>query len=49
MFFSATGGSPDGEANRDAFTGVLWRLGGTFAAMRALMFSLPEHTNSQAE
>ncbi|MFF3543223.1 hypothetical protein ACFYXD_15375 [Streptomyces platensis] len=49
VFLSATGGSPDGAANRDAFTGVLWWVGGAFAAMWALMFSLLKHTNSQAE
>ncbi|UQA90588.1 MFS transporter [Streptomyces halobius] len=49
VFFSATGGSPDGAINRDAFTGVLWWVGGTLAAMWALMFFLPQHTNSQGE
>ncbi|WP_251018557.1 MFS transporter [Streptomyces sp. ISL-11] len=49
VFFSATGGSPDGTVNRDAFTGVLWWVGGAFAVMWGLMFFLPKHTNSQAD
>ncbi|MFG2138606.1 MFS transporter [Streptomyces sp. NPDC048650] len=49
VFFSATGGSPDGAVNRDAFTGVLWWVGGAFGVMWALMFFLPRQTNSQAE
>ncbi|GHC38680.1 MFS transporter [Streptomyces cinnamoneus] len=49
VFFSATGGSPDGAVNRAAFTGVLWWVGGAFAVMWALMFFLPKHANSQAD
>ncbi|GAA5072227.1 MFS transporter [Nocardia iowensis] len=49
VFFAATGGSPDGALNRDAFTGVLWWVGGTLAVLWALMFFLPKHPNSPAE
>ncbi|MFE6157864.1 MFS transporter [Streptomyces sp. NPDC056486] len=49
VFFSTTGGSPDGAVNRDAFTGVLWWVGGAFAVMWALMFFLPKRTNSLAD
>lgn len=49
VFFAATGGSPDGTLNRDAFTGVLWWVGGTLMVMWALMFCLPKHPNSRAE
>ncbi|MFI1253279.1 hypothetical protein ACH4U6_05640 [Streptomyces netropsis] len=49
VFFSATGGSPDDAINRDAFTGILWWVGGTLAVMWALMFFLPKHTNSRAD
>ncbi|MEU8965611.1 MFS transporter [Streptomyces sp. NPDC048491] len=41
VFFAATGGSPDGGVNRDAFTGVLWWVGGILALMWGLMFCLP--------
>ncbi|MEU6121256.1 MFS transporter [Streptomyces sp. NPDC047123] len=41
MFFTVTDGSADGAVNRDAFTGVLWAVGGLLAAMWALMFCLP--------
>lgn len=44
VFFAATGGTPDGAANREAFTGVLWWVGGVFAVMWGLMFFLPRHT-----
>ncbi|OEJ28662.1 MFS transporter permease [Streptomyces agglomeratus] len=49
VFFSATGGSPDGAINRTAFTGVLWWVGGTLAVMWVLMFCLPKQANSQAD
>ncbi|WP_231626406.1 MFS transporter [Streptomyces apocyni] len=42
VFFSATDGSPEGAINRDAFTSVLWWVGGTLALMWALMFFLPK-------
>ncbi|MFJ9411357.1 MFS transporter [Streptomyces sp. NPDC101393] len=48
VFFSATNGSPDNAVNREAFTGVLWWVGGAFAVMWALLLFLPKHTNSQA-
>ncbi|PJM99636.1 MFS transporter [Streptomyces sp. CB01201] len=41
VFFAVTGGSPDGGVNRDAFTGVLWWVGGILALMWGLMFCLP--------
>ncbi|MFJ2770497.1 hypothetical protein [Streptomyces sp. NPDC087300] len=47
VFFSATGGSPDAAVNRDAFTGVLWWVGGAFALMWALMFCLPRRANGR--
>ncbi|MEV6560282.1 MFS transporter [Nocardia sp. NPDC051756] len=49
VFFSATGGSLDGAANREAFTGVLWWAGGVFAVMWGLMFFLPKHAGSEVE
>ncbi len=49
VFFAATGGSPDGAVNRAAFTGVLWWVGGAFAAMWALMFLLPRHADNRAD
>ncbi|MGW1379415.1 MFS transporter [Streptomyces sp. NPDC002446] len=49
VFFSATNGSPDGGLNRDAFTSVLWWVGGTLALMWILMFFLPKQANSQAD
>ncbi|MGX8906363.1 MFS transporter [Streptomyces netropsis] len=49
VFFSATGGSPDDAINRDAFTGILWWVGGALAVMWALMFFLPKPTNSRAD
>ncbi|WP_433653930.1 MFS transporter [Nocardia sp. CA-128927] len=49
VFFAATGGSPDEALNRDAFTGVLWWVGGTLIVMWALMFFLPKHANGRAE
>ncbi|GAA2722836.1 MULTISPECIES: MFS transporter [Streptomyces] len=48
VFFAATGGSPDGAINRDAFTGTLWWVGGALTLMWALMFCLPKRTNSRA-
>ncbi|MEU7141480.1 MFS transporter [Nocardia sp. NPDC046473] len=48
VFFAATGGSADSALNRDAFTGVLWWVGGVLIVMWALMFLLPRHPNSQA-
>ncbi|MFJ6752836.1 MFS transporter [Streptomyces sp. NPDC091266] len=48
VFFSATNGSPDNAVNREAFTGVLWWVGGAFAVMWALLLFLPKHANSQA-
>ncbi|RDI68490.1 MFS transporter [Nocardia pseudobrasiliensis] len=41
MFFSSTGGAPAGALNRDAFTGVLWWVGGALIVLWALMFCLP--------
>ncbi|NQE91126.1 MFS transporter [Nocardia terpenica] len=49
VFFAVTDGSPDGALNRDAFTGVLWWVGGTLIAMWALMFYLPKHPNDQTK
>ncbi|MFF1716943.1 MFS transporter [Streptomyces sp. NPDC058268] len=49
VFFAATGGSPDGALNRDAFTSVLWWVGATLALMWALMFCLPKQAGSQAD
>ncbi|MEU7556642.1 hypothetical protein AB0B01_30740 [Streptomyces sp. NPDC044571] len=49
VFFSTTGGSPDGALNRTAFTGVLWWAGGTLAVMWALMFCLPRQAHGQAD
>lgn len=49
VFFSATGSSPDGAVNRDAFTGVLWWVGAALGALWALMFFLPEQAQSQAD
>ncbi|WP_411126272.1 MFS transporter [Streptomyces sp. x-19] len=48
VFFAATGGSPDGAINRDAFTDILWWVGGTLVLMWTLMFCLPERTKSRA-
>lgn len=48
VFFSATGDSPDSALNREAFTGVLWSVGGVLIVMWALMFFLPKHPNSHA-
>ncbi|MFI5783992.1 MFS transporter [Nocardia sp. NPDC051570] len=49
VFFSATGGVPTSTLNRDAFTGVLWWVGGALAVMWALMFFLPQRMNGRAE
>ncbi|MFD7239521.1 MFS transporter [Streptomyces syringium] len=49
VFFSATGGSSDDAINRDAFTGILWWVGGALAVMWALMFFLPKPTNSRVD
>ncbi|WPO70912.1 MFS transporter [Streptomyces sp. KN37] len=48
-FFTATNGSPDGALNRDAFTSVLWWVGGALALMWALMFCLPKQANGQGQ
>ncbi|MBZ4322685.1 MFS transporter [Streptomyces sp. SCA2-4] len=48
VFFAGAGGSSDGAANREAFTGVLWRVGGGLALMWALMFCLPKRTRNRA-
>ncbi|MCK8678474.1 MFS transporter [Streptomyces lichenis] len=47
VFFAATGGSADAAPHREAFTGVLWWVGGLLALMWALMFCLPEPVNSR--
>lgn len=44
VFFSVTGGSADGALNREAFTGVLWTVGGAFVVIWSLMFLLPART-----
>ncbi|MGY2060727.1 MFS transporter, partial [Nocardia gipuzkoensis] len=49
VFFAATSGSPEAAPNRDAFTDVLWWVGGTLIAMWALMFLLPQHANNEPE
>lgn len=49
VFFATTNGSPDEALNRDAFTSVLWWVGGTLAVMWALMFCLPKQANNQAD
>ncbi|GGO54037.1 MFS transporter [Streptomyces lasiicapitis] len=49
VFFAATSGSHDDGLNRDAFTNVLWWVGGTLAVMWALMFCLPRQANSQGD
>ncbi|MBF6333010.1 MFS transporter [Nocardia transvalensis] len=49
VFFSATGDAPTSALNRDAFTGVLWWVGGTLTVMWAFMFCLPQRANSKAE
>ncbi|MFI9407333.1 MFS transporter [Nocardia sp. NPDC052316] len=49
VFFAATGGSLGSAVNRDAFTGVLWWVGGALALMWAVMFFLPRQVNSQAD
>ncbi|MCU1647810.1 MAG: transporter [Nocardia sp.] len=49
VFFAVTGGSSDGTLNRDAFTGVLWWVGGTLIVMWALMFFLPQRADDQIE
>ncbi|MFC9435353.1 MFS transporter [Nocardia sp. NPDC057030] len=49
VFFATTGGAPDGAANREAFTGVLWWVGGVFAVMWGLMFCLPRHADHGGE
>lgn len=49
VFFAVTDGSSDGALNRDAFTGVLWWVGGTLIVMWALMFFLPQRADDQAE
>ncbi|GAA2938936.1 MFS transporter [Streptomyces enissocaesilis] len=49
VFFSITNGSADAGLNRDAFTSVLWWVGGTLALMWALMFCLPGRANNQAD
>jgi EmrB/QacA subfamily drug resistance transporter len=49
VFFAATNGSPDGALNRDAFTSVLWWVGGALALMWALMFCLPKQANGQEQ
>ncbi|WP_030786259.1 MFS transporter [Streptomyces sp. NRRL S-920] len=49
VYFSATGGSPDGTANREAFTGVLRWVGGALAVMWALMFFLPGRAGGEAD
>ncbi|MFD6162299.1 hypothetical protein ACFWF7_39020 [Nocardia sp. NPDC060256] len=47
-FFAATGGSSASALNRDAFTGVLWWVGGVLIVMWALMFLLPKHAGVEA-
>ncbi|WP_194836780.1 MFS transporter [Nocardia sp. XZ_19_369] len=49
VFYAATGGSAASVLNRDAFTGVLWWVGGALAVMWAVMFFLPKEKNSQAD
>ncbi|AYF74812.1 MFS transporter [Nocardia yunnanensis] len=44
LFFSALGDTATGTLDRDAFTGVLWWVGGALIVMWALMFSLPART-----
>ncbi len=46
VFFSATGGASTSALYRDAFTGVLWWVGGALVVMWALMFGL-HHTARQ--
>ncbi|MDX3108107.1 hypothetical protein [Nonomuraea angiospora] len=41
--------SRNGALSREAFTSVLWWVGGTLALMWALMFFLPKQANSQAD
>lgn len=48
VFFATTGGSSEGAINREAFTGVLWWVGGTLTLMWVLMFCLPKHTKNRA-
>ncbi|GHH45351.1 MFS transporter [Streptomyces candidus] len=48
VFFAATNGSADGGLNRDAFTTVLWWVGGTLTLMWALMFCLPTRASGRA-
>ncbi|MFI6866251.1 MFS transporter [Nocardia sp. NPDC050406] len=48
VFFAVTDGSADGALNREAFTGVLWWVGGTLIAMWALMFLLPRKSSTVA-
>ncbi|MFI2242147.1 MFS transporter [Streptomyces chrestomyceticus] len=48
VFFAGTGGSSDGAVNREAFTGVLWWVGGGLTLMWALMFCLPKHPKNRA-
>ncbi|CAM4450007.1 MFS transporter [Nocardia ninae] len=49
VFFAATGGSAASVLNRDAFTGVLWWVGGALTVMWAVMFFLPKQANRQAD
>ncbi|MFF1379101.1 MFS transporter [Streptomyces sp. NPDC058308] len=49
VFFATTGGSPGAGLNREAFTTVLWWVGGLLALLWALMFCLPERAHSPAD
>ncbi|KIA59905.1 MFS transporter [Nocardia vulneris] len=49
VFFAVTGGAPTGALNRDAFTGVLWWVGGALIVLWALMFCLPRRAHGAAE
>lgn len=49
VFFSVTGGSFDGAANREGFTGVLWWIAGAFAVLWGLMFFLPGRAKVESE
>ncbi|MFE9283695.1 MFS transporter [Nocardiopsis alba] len=49
VFFSVTGGSFDGSANREAFIGVLWWVAGAFALIWGLLFFLPSCAKAEAD
>lgn len=46
VFFSVTGGSTDAALNQEAFTGVLWAVGGACVVIWVLMFLIPRRTVS---